>query len=69
MYCEPNGGTIYFRLDDVTNGATYSNSTTANLPGATVMMSPQCMASNGTANVTVGTVAVSVYKIYVESVY
>jgi hypothetical protein len=69
MYCEPNGGTIFFRLDDVTNGVTYTNSTTANLPGATVMMCPQCLASNGTANVTVGTVAMSVYKIYVESVY
>ena len=67
MYCAPNGGTIYFRLDDVTNGATYTNSTTANLPGATVMMSPQCQASNGTANVTVSTVAISIYKIYVES--
>jgi hypothetical protein len=69
MYCAPNGGTIFFRLDDVTNGATYTNSTTANLPGATVMMSPQCQASNGTANVTVNTVAISVYKGYIESVY
>jgi len=69
MYCAPNGGTIFFRLDDVTNGATYTNSTTANLPGATVMMSPQCQASNGTANITVAIVAESVYKIYVESVY
>jgi hypothetical protein len=69
MYCAPNGGTIFFRLDDVTNGVTYTNSTTANLPGATVMMSPQCQASNGTANVTAATVSISVYKIYVESVY
>jgi len=69
MYCAPNGGTIHFRLDDVTNGVTYANSTTANLPGATVMMSSQCLAGNGTANVTVGTVAMSVYRIYVESVY
>jgi hypothetical protein len=69
MYCAPNGGTIFFRLDDVTNGVSYTNSTTANLPGATAMMSPQCQASNGTANVTVGTVAMAVYKIYAESVY
>jgi hypothetical protein len=69
MYCAPNGGTIFFRLDDVTNEVTYTNSTTANLPGATVMMSPQCQASNGTANVTVSTVSLDVYKIYVESVY
>jgi len=69
MYCEPNGGTIRFRLDDVSNGVTYTNSTTANLPGATAMMSPQCLASNGTANVTVNTVFMSVYKAYVESVY
>jgi len=69
MYCAPNGSTIFFRLNDVTNGVAYTNSTTANLPGATAMMSPQCLASNGTANVTVGTVAMSVYKIYVESVY
>jgi hypothetical protein len=69
MYCAPNGGTIFFRLDDVSNGFTYTNSTTANLPGATAMMSPQCQASNGTANVTVSTVSINVYKIYVESVY
>jgi hypothetical protein len=69
MYCAPNGGTIFFRLDDVTNGVAYTNSTTANLPGATVMMSAQCQASNGTANVTVSTVFMNVYKIYVESVY
>jgi hypothetical protein len=69
MYCAPNGGTIFYRLDDVTNGITYSNSTTANLPGATAMMSPQCQASNGVANVTVSTVFMNVYKIYVESVY
>jgi len=67
MYCPSNGGTIFFRLDDVTNGVTYTNSTTANLPTATVMMSPLCLASNGTANVTVGTVAMSIYRIYVES--
>jgi hypothetical protein len=69
MYCAPNGGTIFFRLDDVTNGVTYANSTTANLPGATVTMAPQCQTSNGTANITVATVSMSVYKIYVESVY
>ena len=69
MYCPSNGGTIFFRLDDVTNGVTYTNSTSANLPGATVMMSPQCQASNGTANVTVATVAMSIYRIYVESAF
>jgi hypothetical protein len=69
MYCAPNGGTIFFRLDDVTNGVTYTNSTTTNLPGATVGMSPQCQTSNGTANITVATVSLSVYKIYVESAY
>ena len=67
MYCEPNGGTIFFALDDLTNGVRYSNSTTSNLPGATVMMSPQSQGSNGTANTTVGTVAHAVGKIYVEA--
>jgi hypothetical protein len=69
MYCQPNGSTIFFRLDDLTNGVTYTNSTGTNLPGATVMMSPQCQATNGTANITVNTVAMNVTKIYVESVY
>jgi hypothetical protein len=69
MYCAPNGGTIFFRLDDVVNGVTYTNSTTTNLPGATVMMSPQCQASNGTANITNSTVAMAIFKLYVESVY
>ena len=69
MYCPPNGGTIFFRLNDLANGVTFTNSTTANLPGATVMMSPQCQASNGTVHTTVDTVSISVYRIYVESAY
>lgn len=69
MYCPPNGSTIFFRLDELDSGVSYTNSTSANLPAASTFMSPQCQTSNGTANVTVNTVFMNVYKIYVESAY
>jgi hypothetical protein len=68
MYCPPMGGTIYFRLVELAFNIPYINSTTANLPAATALMSPQCQVSNGASNTTVNTVNISVNKIYVESI-
>lgn len=67
MWCAPNGGTLYWRLDDIVNSVTYSNSTATTLPTATVFMQPQVQMSNGTANTTATTVAIGVNRIYVES--
>lgn len=67
MFCPPNGSTIYWRLDDVVNGVTYENSTVTTLPSATAFMGPQCAMSNGTANVTVTTVAIGIAGVYTES--
>lgn len=67
MWCAPNGSTIYWRLDDVVNNVTYSNSTTTTLPANTAFMGPQCAMSNGTANITVTTVAIGVAGVYTES--
>jgi len=67
MWCPPNGTTLYWRLDDVVNGVTYSNNTTTTLPVNTVFMGPQCAMSNGTANITVTTSAIGVAAVYTES--
>lgn len=68
MYLKPNDNTIYFRLDDVVAGTTLIDSSkTTNLPASTTFMGPSCTMSNGTANITVTTVAIGVNRIYVES--
>lgn len=67
MYCPPNGSTIYYRLVDLVNNVVYTGSTGTTLPTATVFMTPQVQMSNGTANITVTTVAIGVASIYVES--
>lgn len=67
MYCQPNGSTIYARLDDLVNGTSYEVNTGTTLPTNTVFMQPQVQMSNGTANVTATTVAIGINRIYVES--
>ena len=69
MYCEPNGSEVFYRLDDLTNGVSYTGSSTSTLPVDTVYMSPQCQMSNGTAHITAAAVTLAISKIYVESVY
>lgn len=67
MFCAPNGTTIYWRLDDIVNTVTYENSTATTLPVSTTFMGPQCAMSNGTANITVTTVAIGVAGVYTEA--
>lgn len=67
MWCAPNGSTLYWRLDDVVNNVIYENNTSTTLPVSTAFMQPQVQMSNGTANVTVTTVAIGVVGIYVEA--
>lgn len=67
MFCAPNGSSISWRLVDLVNNVTYSNSTSTTLPANTAFMQPQVQMSNGTANTTVTTVAIGVCSIYVES--
>jgi hypothetical protein len=67
MFCPPNGGTIYWRVDDNVNVITYEGNTATTLPVNTVFMGPQCAMSNGTANITVSTVAISIAGVYTES--
>lgn len=67
MFCAPNGSTITWRLVDINNAVTYTNSTSTTLPANTAFMQPQVQMSNGTANVTATTVAIGVCSIYVES--
>jgi hypothetical protein len=67
MFCAPNGSTISWRLVDLVNNVTYSNSTSTTLPQNTAFMQPQVQMSNGTANVTATTVAIGICSIYVES--
>lgn len=67
MFCAPNAGTIYWRLDDIVNNVTYTGSTSTTLPVNTAFMGPQCSMSNGTANVTAASTALGVAGVYTES--
>jgi len=67
MFCPPNGSTIEWRLVDLVNGVTYTNSTSTTLPANTAFMQPQVQMSNGTANTVVTTTAIGVVSIYCES--
>lgn len=67
MFCAPNGSSISWRLVDLRNSVTYSNSTSTTLPANTAFMQPQVQMSNGTANITVTTSAIGICGIYVES--
>lgn len=67
MFCAPNGSEIFYRLDDIVNGVTYTGSSTTTLPTNTAFMGPQCAMSNGTANTTVTTVAIGVAGVYTEA--
>ena len=68
IYCAPNGGTIFYRVDDLNAGTTLvDTSTTTTIPTATAFMGPQITMSNGTANTTVTTVALGIVRAYVES--
>lgn len=68
IYCAPNGGTIFYRLDRLDTGATLvDSSTSTNLPAATTFMAPELAMSNGTANITATTVAIAINKLYTES--
>lgn len=67
MFCPPNSATIYWRLDDIVNVATYEGNTGTTLPQNTAFMGPQCAMSNGTANVTATTVGIGVAGVYTEA--
>jgi hypothetical protein len=67
MFCAPNGTEIFWRLVDMVNNVEYTGSQTLTLPRNTIFMQPQVQMSNGTANVTVTTVAIGIVGIYVES--
>jgi hypothetical protein len=67
MWSAPNGSSLTWRLDDIVNGVSYTNSTSTTLPANTVFMGPQCAMSNGTANITVTTSAIGVAGVYTES--
>jgi hypothetical protein len=67
MFCAPNGGTIYARLDDIVNAVTYEVNTSTTLPVNTTFMGPQCAMSNGTANTTVTTVGIGIAGVYTEA--
>lgn len=67
MWCAPNGSEIFFRLEDVVNGVSYTGSSTTTLPASTAFMGPQCAMSNGTANTTVTTTAIGIAGVYTEA--
>ena len=68
MFVKPNTQEVFYRLDDVLLGTTLvDTSTTTTPPRNSVFMGPQITMSNGTANVTVTTTALSINRVYIES--
>ena len=68
IFCPPNGGTVYYRLDRADTGATICDSSvTTDLPVNTTMLTAQCIMSNGTANIVVGDAKLGINRIYVET--
>jgi hypothetical protein len=67
MFVKPNDTTVYYRLDDIVNGVSYEGNTSTTVPRSTIFMAPQVEVSNGTANITVGTTAIGIARIYIES--
>jgi hypothetical protein len=70
MWCAPNGGTIFYRLDELNTGTTLvDTSTTTTIPTATAFMGPTLQMSNGTANTTATTTAMEVMAFSCQSDY
>ena len=67
MFVKPNDGTVYYRLDDMVNGVSYEGNTATTMPLNTAFMGPAVEMSNGTANITVGSTAIGISRIYIES--
>jgi hypothetical protein len=67
MFAKPNDTTVYYRLDDIVNGVSYEGNTASTLPVSTAFMAPQVEMSNGTANTAVGSTAIGIARIYIES--
>ena len=65
MYCPPNGSTVYWRLTNLTTGATpASGSLTTDLPANTTMLSPRCYMSVAGVSSVIG---VSFLNMYIET--
>lgn len=70
LYCPPAGTAVTWRLDDANTGTNLASGTVnTNLPAVATFMSPACLMSNGTANITAATVAPGVASIYCEADY
>jgi hypothetical protein len=68
LYSPPNGGSIFYRLDNVNTDTTIVDTSIATtLPRSTIFLGPQALMSNGTANITVTTVAFELARLYVEA--
>jgi len=66
IYCPPNFGRIYYRLDEITAAVTLVNSSVANhLPNSTAYMRPVAMCGN--LNASNNAAQIGVVKMYIES--
>jgi hypothetical protein len=58
IWAEPNGASVFYRLENaLTRGVIAEGSVSTNLPRNTIFLGPELAMSNGTANITVTTVA------------
>lgn len=69
IWCKPNDTTVYFRMDDITAGATIiDTSVSVDLPVATIMLNAVAGMGSG-ANAGAGVAGFGLNRIYVETDY
>jgi len=66
IYCQPNGSTIYYSIEDLNNGGYYGSSVSIanNCPGISTMLCPKIVTGNGA---TALAASISVISQYIET--
>jgi len=67
IFCRPNDSTVYYRLDNLSNGTTIiDTSTTTDLPVNTTALTAQSIIGNA-ANTVAGSATIGINRIYIET--
>lgn len=66
LYCEPNGSTVYYRVENFTTLAVASGEITTNIPASTTLLGFQAYRSN---NATALAVGIDLVSLYIETNY
>ena len=64
IFCAPNGTTIYYSIENLSNASYYAGSTSSDIPSNTTLLSPQIWINNAGNS---GTVGIDVVLQYIET--